>query len=156
MGGCLALMIGEQMGPDACVTIAAPMKTRKRLRCLAPVAALVHPMIYKQADGARSTLNPDYDIGYASYPTASVGHLSAVMRKTRQDLHLVRCPILTIQSRQDKTVTADSPELILQGVSSQVKAQLWLDSAPHVCTISPEYGKIVSGMADFLKKWAER
>ena len=49
-----------------------------------------------------------------------------------------------------------SPDLILKGVSSPVIAQLRLDSAPHVCTISPEYGKTVGGMADFLKKWAEK
>ncbi len=156
MGGCLALMVGEQMQPDACVAIAAPMKTVRRFRSLAPLAALVHPVIEKRADGARNTLDPAYDIGYSSYPTASVGQLSKVIRKTRQDLHLISCPVLTIQSRQDKTVTADSPALILEGLSSPVKAQLWLDSAPHVCTISPEYGKIVNGMADFLKRWAER
>lgn len=155
MGGCLALMIAEQMRADACVTIAAPMKTVKRFRALAPAAALVHPMIYKQADGARQTLDQAYDIGYSCYPTKSVGQLSAIIRRAKQDLHLIQCPVLTIQSHGDKTVTADSPDLILRGVSSQVKAQLWLDSAPHVCTISPEYEKIVNGMADFLKRWAE-
>ena len=155
MGGCLALMIAAQMEADACITIAAPMKTVKRFRALAPAAALVHPMIYKRADGARQTLDQAYDIGYGSYPTKSVGQLSAVIRRAKQGLHLIQCPILAIQSHGDKTVTADSPDLILKGVSSRVKAQLWLDSAPHVCTISPEYQKIVNGMADFLKKWTE-
>ena len=96
-----------------------------------------------------------YDIGYSSYPTKSVYHLSVIIHKAKQDLHLHQCPVLTVQSRGDRTVTADSPDLILKGVSSEVKAQLWLDSAPHVCTISPEYDKIVNGMADFLKKWTE-
>lgn len=155
MGGCLALLIAGQMQADACVTIAAPMKTVKRFRALAPAAALVHPMIHKQADGARKTLDQAYDIGYTSYPTKSVGQLSVIIRKAKQDLHLIQCPILTIQSHGDKTVTPDSPDLILKGVSSQVRAQLWLERAPHVCTISPEYGKIVGGMADFLKKWTE-
>ena len=155
MGGCLALMLAEQMQADACVTIAAPMKTVNRLRVLAPMAAFAHPMIHKQADGARATLNQDYDIGYTSYPTASVGQLSAVIRRAKRDLHLIHCPLLTVQSHGDKTVTQDSPDLIANGVSSAVKEALWLDSAPHVCTISPEYEKIVNGMADFLKKWAE-
>ena len=153
MGGCLALLTAGQMKVDACVAIAAPMKTVNRFRALAPAATLVHPMIYKQADGARKTLDQAYDIGYSSYPTKSVSQLSAIIRRAKQDLHLIHCPVLTIQSHGDKTVTADSPDLILRGVSSQVKAQLWLDSAPHVCTISQEYGKIVNGMADFLKKW---
>ena len=152
MGGCLALMLAEQMEVEACVTIAAPMKTTARFRSLAPLAAPFHPMIHKQADGARNTLNPDYDIGYDSYPMTAVHHLSVIMSRARKYLSLIHCPILVIQSRGDRTVTPDSPQIILDGVSSMIKAQLWLDSAPHVCTISPEYGKIVEGMAEFLEK----
>ena len=152
MGGCLALMLAEQMDADACVTIAAPIKTTNRFRAVAPAASLVCPMIRKKADGARDSLLAEYDIGYDSYPTASVHHLSVIIRKARQDLHLIHCPVLAIQSHGDKTVTADSPALILSGVSSAVKAQLWLNDAPHVCTISSEYPKIVEGMGDFLKK----
>ncbi len=155
LGGCLALMIAEQMQADACIAIAAPMKTVNRLRAFAPAASLVQPVIHKRADGARDTLIQEYDIGYDSYPTASVAQLSAIIRRAKTDLHLIQCPVLTIQSHGDRTVTADSPEIILKGVSSTVKSLLWLDSAPHVCTISQEYGKVVDGMADFLKKWAE-
>ena len=155
MGGCLALLIAEQMQADACVAIAAPMKTVNRFRAFAPAAARLRPMIQKRADGSRDTLIREYDIGYDCFPTASVAQLSAVIRRAKQDLHLIRCPVLTIQSRRDGTVTADSPRIILNGVSSMVKAQLWLDSAPHVCTISPEWGKAADGMADFLKRWVE-
>ena len=155
MGGCLALMLAEQMEADACVSIAAPMKTTARFRSLAPVAAKVHPMVHKRADGSRSTLNADYDIGYDSYPLSSVAHLSAIMRKAKRDLALIHCPILVVQSHGDKTVTADSPDMILNGVSSAVKARLWLDDAPHVCTISPEYPKIVQAMDEFLRKVEE-
>ena len=153
MGGCLALMLAEQMEVDACVPIAAPMKSTNRLRPLSPVLSLVQPMIHKRVDGVRPGLLQDYDIGYDSYPTSSVRHLSVIMSRSRQNLHLVRCPVLAVQSHGDKTVTADSPSIILNGVSSIVKAQLWLDEAPHVCTASPEYPKIVEGMAAFLRKW---
>ena len=156
MGGCLALMLAEQMETDACVTIAAPMKTTSRFRSLAPLAAQVHPMIHKQADGARATLNPDYDIGYDSYPTKAVRHLSVIMSRARKNLNLIHCPLLVIQSHGDRTVTSDSPQIILNGVSSAFKAQLWLEAAPHVCTISPEYEKIVEGMAAFLRRWEKR
>ena len=152
MGGCLALMLAEQMDVDACVTIAAPMKTTAKFRSLAPVAALVHPMVNKRADGSRDTLIQDYDIGYDSYPLSSVGHLSVIMRRARQDLSLIHCPVLAVQSHGDRTVTPDSPGIILDSVSSKVKAQLWLEEAPHVCTISPEYPKIVQAMTEFLQK----
>ncbi len=156
MGGCLALMLAEQMDADACVTIAAPMKTVAKFRSLAPIAALVHPIVSKRADGGRASLNAEYDIGYDSYPLSSVAHLSAVMRRARQHLSLIRCPVLAVQSHGDKTVTSDSPDIILNGVSSGVKARLWLNEAPHVCTISPEYPKIVKAMADFLREAENR
>lgn len=152
MGGCLALMLAAQMEADACVPIAAPMKTTAKFRSLAPLAALVHPMVLKQADGSRDTLIADYDIGYDSYPLSSVEHLNVIMRRAKRDLPFIHCPILVIQSHGDKTVTADSPDIILNGVSSPVKAQLWLEKAPHVCTISPEYPRIVSAMTEFLRK----
>ena len=156
MGGCLALMLAEHMAVDACVPIAAPMKTTHRFQPLAPVLAPFHPMIGKRVDGVRPGLIPEYDIGYDSYPTASVRHLNVLMNRSRQNLHLIRCPVLAIQSRGDRTVTADSPDIILGGVSSQIKAKLWLDQAPHACTASLEYPKIVEGMASFLQRIKEQ
>ena len=156
MGGCLALMLAEQMDADACVPIAAPMKTTARFRSLAPVAALPHPMVHKQADGRRDSLIAEYDIGYDSYPMRSVHDLSVIMSRARKNLNLIHCPVLAIQSHGDKTVTPDSPDIILNGVSSKIKAQLWLENAPHVCTISPEYPKIVDAMTKFLRRTEEK
>ncbi len=150
MGGCLALILAEQMEADACAAIAAPMNTTARFRSLAPLAAPFLPMIHKKADGARDTLIADYDIGYDSYPTKSVHALNVIIDRAKRDLSLIRCPVLAIQSRKDATVTQDSPEIILSGVSSQVKEQLFLDNAPHVCTISPEYPRISEKLAAFL------
>ena len=141
----------EQIEADFCVPIAAPMKTTARFRALAPVLSPVYPMVHKRADGARDTLIADYDIGYDSYPTVSVHALNVVISRTRRDLNLIRCPVLVIQSRNDKTVSPESPGIILSGVCSKRKDQLWLIDAPHVCTISPEYPKITEKMAEFLR-----
>ena len=155
MGGVLALMLAEERDLTACVPIAAPMRTTNRFRALAPAASLFYPTIHKRADGIRAGVDARYDIGYTSFPTYSTHHLSVLMRKCRQQLSLIRCPVLTVQSRKDETVTPDSPDIILKGVGSEKKAMLWLEEAPHVCTISPEYEKIAKGMAAFLKE-AER
>lgn len=152
MGGVLALLLAQEMDLTACVTLAAPMRTTNRFRALAPLGALFYPMIEKKPDSARACLDARYDIGYSAYPTASVHHLSVLMRRARQHLSLIHCPILAVQSHGDRTVTADSPDIILQGASSAVKARLWLQDAPHVCTIAPEYPKIVEAMDAFLRK----
>lgn len=155
MGGVLSLILAQEMDVTACISLASPMRTTNRLRWAAPLLALFVPTIgwggEVDENGLRKSKNP-YDVGYRRYPTSSVHDLSVLIRKARRDLSLIHCPVLAVQSHQDKTVTADSPQIILDGISSQIKAQLWLENAPHVCTTSPEYPKIVSAMDEFLRR----
>ena len=152
MGGVLALILAEEMDLTACVPIAAAMKTTNRYRWAAPLAAPFYPMIGKTGENPlRPSENP-YDVGYSHFPTKSVHDLSVLIRKARRDLSLIHCPTLVVQSHRDKKVTPDSPQIILDGISSPVKAQLWLETSPHVCTITPEYPLIVSAMARFLRE----
>ncbi|MBQ2977765.1 MAG: alpha/beta fold hydrolase [Clostridia bacterium] len=152
MGGVLSLLLAQEMDLTACVPIAAPMKTENKFRSVALLAAPFVPMIRWRGSGARKGMDAAYDIGYRDYPTISVHHLNVLMKKARRQLSLIDCPLLTVQSRKDRTVTPDSPEIILNGVSSKIRASLWLEEAPHVCTIAPEYPKIIEAMDDFLKK----
>lgn len=153
MGGVLALLLAQEMDVTACVSLAAPMKTTNRFRWAAPLAAPFYPMIGKRPDAARErSPRTPYDIGYSCYPTKSVHDLSVLMHRARQHLSLIHCPVLVVQSRKDETVTADSPQIILDGVGSRAKAQLWLENAPHVCTTADEYPKIVDAMDSFLHK----
>ena len=154
MGGCMALMLAASDLPvTSCVPIAAPLKTVTRFRHFALPLSLFCPVITKKHEPGRESLDPAYDLDYDQYPTSSVHHLNVIISRARMCLPAVRCPVLAIQSRLDGTVSKASPDRIIKGVSSAVKAQLWLDSAPHVCTISPEHGKITEAMADFLRKW---
>ncbi len=152
MGGVLSLLLAQEMEPTACVPISAPMETRNRFRHLALAGSLVYPMVHKRRDPARACLDPAYDLGYTAFPTASTHHLNVLMAQARRHLSLIRCPLLAVQSHGDQTISADSLDIIMQGVSSPVRASLWLESAPHVCTISPEYGKIVDAMDEFLRR----
>jgi len=153
MGGVLSLMMAQEMDLTGCVSIAAPMKTVTKIRWLAPIAAPILPMLHHaKPEGTRANVDHTYAVGYGSYPTKSVHDLSILMRRARQQLSLITCPILTVQSHQDETVTRDSPAIIQAGVSSKIRAELWLQDAPHVCTISPEYEKIAEGMIAFLRK----
>lgn len=152
MGGVLSLLLAQEMDLTACVSIAAPMKTENKFRSVALLASPFMPMIRRKGSGPRKGIDPAYDIGYDDYPTVSVHHLNVLMKRARQHLSLIECPLLAIQSHGDRTVTPDSPEIILNGVSSKTRASLWLNDAPHVCTIAPEYPKIIQAMDEFLKK----
>lgn len=151
MGGDLSLIMAQEMDLTACVPIAAPMRTTNKFLPLSLPASLFVPVQHKRIGTSRKMLDERYDYGYDSFPTKSSHDLAVLMRRARTHLPLITCPILAVQSRQDKTVSADSADVILGGVSSQKKAMLWLETSPHVCTIAPEYPKIVEAMITFLR-----
>ena len=128
------------------------METRNRFRHLALFGSVFHPMVHKRPNsGLALRVDPAYDVGYRSFPTKSTHDLNVLMGKARRHLSLIHCPMLAVQSHGDETISADSLDTILGGVSSEVKARLWLDEAPHVCTIAPEYLQIAEAMERFLR-----
>ena len=149
MGGALALILAAEMDLTACVTLAAPIAPAN---ALAPVAFLLHPFYPTvHARENRVTPYPEYDQGYQSYPTKKVSDLMRIIRMTRKALPHVTCPLLSVQSRRDKTITPNSMDAIQAGAVSAVKEKVWLDNAPHVVTLSDELPKITSAMIPFLR-----
>lgn len=144
MGGCLALLLAEQMQVDAVATLSAPMGTRAPL-WLAHLAAPFVPTVRWRA---RAPLDERYDYGYAGFPTRSGSDLAHVIRMARRDLHAVICPLLVVQSHADRTITAGSAQVILAGASSAEKSVLWLETAPHVCTLSAEAALIAQAVGE--------
>ncbi len=152
MGGVLSLILSQEMDVTACVPIAAPIRIFNPFRRVARWMAPFVPMVHK-GPGEKQVEDPHtYHIGYASYPTRSVHDLSVLMDRAEKDLALIHAPVLAIQSKGDQTVRPISPRLILEGVSSREKAMLWLETSPHVCTITDERDKIILAMDAFLRK----
>lgn len=152
MGGVLSLILAQEMDVTACVPIAAPIRIFTPFRRLALVMSPFVPMIGWGPEKEEETDLNTYHIGYRRYPTRSVHDLSVLMDKAEKDLALIHCPVLSIQSRMDKTVRPESPKMILDGVSSRQKGMLWLETSPHVCTITDEKEKVIEAMIAFLRK----
>lgn len=151
MGGCLALLLAEQMEVDAVAAISTPMGTRAPL-WLAPLAAPFVPTVHWRS---RAHLDDRYDYGYAGFPTRSGAQLAHLIRMARRDLHAVTCPLLVVQSRGDRTITADSADVILRGAGSGSKSVLWLESVPHVCTLTEEAEHIADAVGEHFLRAAE-
>lgn len=154
MGGCLALILAEQMHPTAVVPISAPMGTRAPLWLASLASPVMKTVWWRVRAGDTDPVDVRYDIGYPGFRSTCAVHLSRLMRMARRDLHAVTCPILIVQSHGDTTITADSADTILQGVSSKCKGILWLKNAPHVCTISQDVRQIAASAAEHFR-WAE-
>jgi carboxylesterase len=151
MGGCLALILGEQMHPTAIAPISAPMGTQLPLW----LATLVRPVLptiwWKPRKEAAIPVDKRYDYGYSGFRSSSARHLSRLIRMSRRDLHAVTCPVLVVQSHADDAITPDSANVILQGISSHRKGTLWLEDVPHVCTITREADHIAAALGKHFR-----
>lgn len=154
MGGCLALILGEQMQPTAIAPISAPMGTRAPLWLAALASPVMKTVWWRARSEDAPPLDARYDRGYPGFRSSCAAHLDRLIKLARRDLHAVTCPVLIVQSHGDETITADSADVILQGVSSERKGILWLEDVPHVCTISREAEHIAEALADHFL-WAE-
>lgn len=153
MGGVLTLLLARELPLTACATISAPMAVQNKLMPLAGAAAPFMPTVWWRGDPQRAVqLEERYDCGYVGFPTRCAVSLSRLIRMARKSLGDVKCPILTVQSHADETISPDSADVILAGVSSQKKSALWLDGVPHVCTISPEHPRIAKALGEWFRQ----
>ncbi len=156
MGGCLVLMLAQQMRPAACVAMATPMAVQTKLLPLCRIAWPVIRTVPWGVNPARDALlDKEYDLGYSGFPTRSGWQLYLAIKEARRNLHAVCCPLLVVQSDADSLIDHKSADVILSGVSSTVKGRLSLSGVPHLCTISRERPRIVSA-ADELFRRAEK
>lgn len=151
MGGCLALIIGEQMQPAAIAPISAPMGTRVPLWLAVLTRPVLRTIWWKTRDAEDGLVDANYDYGYPGFRSRCAAHLDRLIRMSRRDLHAVTCPVLVVQSHADTTITADSADIILRGVSSKRKGVLWLEDVPHVCTITREAEHIAIALAEHFR-----
>ena len=156
MGGCLSLILGEQMQPTAVAPISAPMGTQLPL-WMAKVAKPFLPTIWwKNRDGNPVPVVNEYDYGYPGFRSSCARHLDKLIKMARRNLHAVTCPVLVVQSHADETIIPQSAEIILNGISSEQKSVLWLDDVPHVCTITHEADHIAAALAEHFRGAEER
>ena len=130
------------------------MGTRAPLWLATLSSPVMKTIWWRSHEGDSSLVDDRYDYGYPGFRSSCARHLNRLIRIARRDLHAVTCPILVVQSHADATITADSADVILQGVSSGRKGVLWLEDVPHVCTISNEAGNIAAALAEHFR-WAE-
>lgn len=149
MGGCLALILAAEMQIDACITLAAPTAPANKMAALAGFLYPVYPTVRNRKN---RLLMPEYDLGYSEYPTKKVGDLNRIIRLANHALPRVTCPLLSIQSKKDRTIVPESMDTIQRLAASQTKEHVWLQHAPHVITLSDELPQITQAMIRFLRK----
>ena len=150
MGAVVALYLATEH-PEAAGVLAFSPALRIRLsrfkqlqvRALAPFVAAV-------PKGGLDV--EDQWQGYPVNPLKGVVQLLELQRALLARLHLIRQPVLVVQGRLDTTIDPRVGEMILAGVSSNIKELRWFERSSHVVLIDQELDSVIEVVAQFMDR----
>jgi carboxylesterase len=152
MGGSLALSLASRYSIDAVITLAAAVFLKDWRLKLLPVAKKLLNYQYKSR-------GPDISLqevkknnaSYHKYPISSIEEFLKLLEHTKQNLKLVKAPLLLFHSKKDHTVTYKNMNYILNHVSSKIKEKITLQNSYHIISLDQEKTKVFKVIEDFIK-----
>jgi len=149
-GAVIALYIASKYPEIAGILAYAPA-----IKLAASTADLLR--LYASAPFLESIPKEDPDShplwqGYRVNPLWGVVELVRLGSEVRQRLAQIEQPVLVVQGRNDTTIAPDSGEIILEGVSSEIKEQHWLEQSGHVVILDDEREEIAALTVRFIER----
>ncbi|MBU0707157.1 alpha/beta fold hydrolase [Patescibacteria group bacterium] len=88
---------------------------------------------------------------YITIPLNASREMYKFVRKNRSSIGQVKCPIVIIQSTQDKVVKPTSAQFIYDKVGSSDKELIWTDDIKHNLSLSIKRNDIYKKIMNFIK-----
>lgn len=154
MGGCLALRLAEQRGPDVdALVLVNPAVSLDRLDLrLVPALQWVVPSMPGIGNDIKK---PGQDeIGYDRTPLKALASQLTMWKDVRANLPKVTQPLLVFRSEDDHVVDATSVPIIFDAVSSTVTELVPLTNSFHVATLDHDAPLIFERAAAFIAEHA--
>lgn len=150
MGGALALRVA-QMHPDTVrgIVLVNPSLTalHPALRLLPLLRHVVPAMAGPRGDIQKAGV---VEQGYDRMPLHALHSLTQLWRRTSDDLHLVRAPILLFRSEVDHVVEPASASQLRAGIRVPVEERI-LRNSHHVATLDNDAPEIFEGSLQFVR-----
>ncbi|MCB8978315.1 MAG: alpha/beta fold hydrolase [Ardenticatenaceae bacterium] len=153
---------GESTGGALALYLAAQHKEIAGVLCYAPAIKLAIPThdmvrLYVAAPLVNSMPKDnvgsnEYWQGYRVNPLRAVMELIRLGLEVRRQLPQISQPVLIMQGRNDKTVSADVGDIILEGVLSERVEQHWWEKSGHVILLEDELDEITAVTLNFIQK----
>ncbi|HWB70792.1 MAG TPA: alpha/beta fold hydrolase [Egibacteraceae bacterium] len=154
MGGTLALHLAQSAGRQlAGLVLVNPwIHARDRRLKLLPLLKWVLPAV---AGVGNDIAKPGADErAYPKIPPRAVASALELIEQVREEFAVVNVPTLVFTSRQDHVVDPDSSRIVLHGIASHDKQQVWLERSYHVATLDYDLPEIVERTAAFARRVA--
>lgn len=151
-GGTLALHLAQTRPADVAglALINPSISFRHPLKAVAGLVGRVVPTL--PAIG-NDIARPDVDeLPYDRVPLRAAASLFALQDHVRDRLAAVRAPTLVLTSRVDHTVPPADSTVILDGIGSPERAQVWLERSFHVATLDYDGDLIADRTLAFIDR----
>ncbi|MDT8897316.1 MAG: alpha/beta hydrolase [Thermanaerothrix sp.] len=155
MGGVLALLAAANYPLHGAVGLSTPYDLPHdwRLRFIRWLKHLLPTVPKGTPDWHNPALAKDHR-EYPAYPTAGIEQLMGLLAKMRQELPLIRIPVLLIHSRQDRAVSPENAIRIYEHLETPEKKLIWLENSGHVITCDTDHPIVFHEIATFLKTFS--
>jgi carboxylesterase len=154
MGGALTLRLAEQHGDALAgiVLVNPAVHTERKDKHLLPlVKHLVGSFPGISNDIAKRGMD---EVAYDRTPLKAAHSMMSMWSVVRDDIALVRQPVLLFRSAQDNVVEASNAEWILTHVASSDIEEVVLPNSYHVATLDYDAQTITDGSIQFIKRLA--
>ena len=156
MGGVLSLLMASSFPVAGAVTLSTPLHPPdRRMRPLRPVAPIVAKLWRYSDKGPTDFHDPvaaSTHLEYPQYPIRAAAELYDLILEMREHLPEVRCPVLVVHSRRDRSVPFSDGEELLAELGSQDKHSLGLEQSGHVITRDSEQRMVFEAVAGFVQR----
>jgi carboxylesterase len=149
-GALLALCLAYEHAEVAAILCYAPALRLKLGRASIFLLSLLVPFLTSIPKPPSTDDNPWQ--GYAVQPLKGARQLLRLQKNVVPMLPAIHQPILIVQGRLDPTVHPQSPQVIYDRVSSEIKELHWLEHSTHCVILDKERDLAASLSISFLKR----
>ena len=153
MGGILTLTAAARLPFAGAVAMSAPYALPADPRL--PYARVLSWLVPAVPKDTNDWQDPTVAVGHVEYPehpTRSIAELRDLLVVMRSGLAQIRCPMLLIQSRNDRVVTPDNMERIYKELGTADKTMFWVEKSGHVITRDLECQRVFEAAEDFVRR----
>lgn len=154
MGGALTLRLAERHGDAIAgiVLVNAAVHTERKDRHLLPI---VKHLVGSFPGISNDIAKPGMDeVAYDRTPLKAAHSMMNMWSRVREDIALVRQPLLLFRSAQDNVVEASNAEWILTHVASIDTEEVVLPDSYHVATLDHDAQTIIDQSTAFIRRLA--
>ena len=152
MGSLITIYLAAQDDPAGAILYSPALKVSNPLIHLAPVFKHLVPWTPKAEDSdLADPLVEERTWSYDSFPSSAAHELLKLIRRTRDLLPRLSCPLLVVHSTGDDVIREDSAAYAYERAGSSDKSLVTLHKSGHVITVDTEWETVAEKSYAFIQ-----